>query len=197
MSEKLDSRYGVDPYLDWVARKASRSPRITASTCSRSKRDVAALRREGRRRASEGPRRLHQHVPARHSAGRFDDAAASSLRGRLLRARGARARRRSSSRMAQAQLRMGPQEPVRHSAERKHRHFNGSGRERALLVTTTDLPLVMNTFHNEKFVFENDFDFNERAGKQGWYSGEGDLITVAPATTCGRRTSFPISRPSS
>lgn len=62
----------------------------------------------------------------------------------------------------------------------KHRHFNGSGRERALLVTTTDLPLVLNTFHNEKFVFENDFDFMERAGKQGYYSGEGDLITVRP-----------------
>jgi mannose-6-phosphate isomerase-like protein (cupin superfamily) len=30
----------------------------------------------------------------------------------------------------------------------KHRHFNASGRERALLATTTDLPLVMNTFHN-------------------------------------------------
>ena len=28
----------------------------------------------------------------------------------------------------------------------KHRHFNGSGRERALMVSTTDLPLVMNTF---------------------------------------------------
>ncbi|NCW26758.1 MAG: cupin domain-containing protein, partial [Verrucomicrobia bacterium] len=37
----------------------------------------------------------------------------------------------------------------------KHRHFNGSGRERALLVTTTDMPLVMNTFHNEKFIFDN------------------------------------------
>jgi hypothetical protein len=62
----------------------------------------------------------------------------------------------------------------------KHRHFNGSGRERALLVTTTDMPLVMNTFHNEKFIFDNNFDFNERAGKQSWYAGEGDLIAVRP-----------------
>ncbi len=62
----------------------------------------------------------------------------------------------------------------------KHRHFNGSGRERALLVTTTDMPLVMNLFHNEKFIFDIDFDFSERAGKQGYYSGEGDLITVRP-----------------
>jgi len=62
----------------------------------------------------------------------------------------------------------------------KHRHFNSSGSQRALLVSTTDLPLVMNTFHNEKFVFENDFDFTDRVGKQSYYIGEGDLITVRP-----------------
>ncbi len=62
----------------------------------------------------------------------------------------------------------------------RHRHFNASGQERALLVSTTDLPLVMNTFHNEAFIFQNDFDFGERAGKNEYYSGEGDLITVRP-----------------
>jgi quercetin dioxygenase-like cupin family protein len=62
----------------------------------------------------------------------------------------------------------------------RHRHFNGSGRERALLVSTTDMPLVMNAFHNERFVFDNPFDFSERAGKQSYYTGEGDLITVRP-----------------
>src|SRR6202166_1453526 len=62
----------------------------------------------------------------------------------------------------------------------KHPHFNGSGRGRALLVSTTDLPLVMNTFHNEQFIFATEFDFNERAGKNEYYSGEGDLITVRP-----------------
>jgi quercetin dioxygenase-like cupin family protein len=62
----------------------------------------------------------------------------------------------------------------------RHRHFNASGRERALLVSTTDLPLVMNTFHNEKFVFDTDFEFADRAGKNEYYSGEGDLITVRP-----------------
>ena len=62
----------------------------------------------------------------------------------------------------------------------RHRHFNASGRERALLVSTTDLPLVMNTFHNETFVFNTDFEFGERAGKSEYYSGEGDLITVRP-----------------
>ena len=62
----------------------------------------------------------------------------------------------------------------------KHRHFNGSGTERALLASTTDLPLVMNTFHNEKFIFETTFDFTDRTGRDGFYSGEGDLITVRP-----------------
>src|ERR1700732_4431725 len=41
----------------------------------------------------------------------------------------------------------------------RHRHFNASGRERALMVSTTNLPLVMNTFHSEAFVFASDFDF--------------------------------------
>jgi len=62
----------------------------------------------------------------------------------------------------------------------RHRHFNGSGRERALLVSTTDLPLVMNTFHDERFVFETDFEFAARAGKNEYFAGEGDLITVRP-----------------
>lgn len=62
----------------------------------------------------------------------------------------------------------------------RHRHFNASGRERALMVSTTNLPLVMNTFHNEGFVFASDFDFIERAGKKEYFAGEGDLITVRP-----------------
>src|SRR5260370_20685804 len=62
----------------------------------------------------------------------------------------------------------------------KHRYFNGSGTERALLVSTTNLPMVMNVFHNEKFVFGCDFEFSDRAGKQEYFAGEGDLITVRP-----------------
>src|SRR5580704_11792139 len=62
----------------------------------------------------------------------------------------------------------------------KHRHFNGSGTERALLVTTTNVPMIMNVFHNEAFVFGADFDFSDRAGKAAYFSGEGDLITVRP-----------------
>jgi hypothetical protein len=62
----------------------------------------------------------------------------------------------------------------------KYRHFNSSGRERALLSSTTNLPLVMNTFYNEKFIFETDFAFSERIGKESYFSGEGELIMVRP-----------------
>jgi quercetin dioxygenase-like cupin family protein len=61
-----------------------------------------------------------------------------------------------------------------------HRHFNGSGRERALMVSTTDLPLVMNTFHDERFIFETDYEFAARTGKTAYFAGEGDLISVRP-----------------
>jgi len=62
----------------------------------------------------------------------------------------------------------------------QHRHFNGSGTERALLTTTTNLPMIMNVFHNERFVFDTPFDFIDRAGKSEYFAGEGDLITVRP-----------------
>ena len=62
----------------------------------------------------------------------------------------------------------------------KHRHFNGSGQERALLASTTNLPMIMKTFHNPAFIFENDFKFDDRTGKESYYAGEGDLITVRP-----------------
>jgi mannose-6-phosphate isomerase-like protein (cupin superfamily) len=62
----------------------------------------------------------------------------------------------------------------------KHRHFNASGHSRALLVSTNNMPLLMNTFHDERFIFENDFDFSAREGKANYYSGEGDFIPIRP-----------------
>src|SRR5690349_19393776 len=37
----------------------------------------------------------------------------------------------------------------------RYRHFNASGRERARLASTNNLPIVMNLFHNEAFIFDN------------------------------------------
>lgn len=62
----------------------------------------------------------------------------------------------------------------------KYLHFNGSGSERARLVSTTNLPVVLNMFHNEAFVFDNPFDFGERLGQAKYFSGEGDFIPVVP-----------------
>jgi len=62
----------------------------------------------------------------------------------------------------------------------EYRHFNGSGRTRARLSSTNDLPVVLNLFHNDAFVFNNDFAFPERAGKEGFFSGEGEFIPKRP-----------------
>src|SRR5262249_36697937 len=62
----------------------------------------------------------------------------------------------------------------------KYRHFNASGTARAILGSTTNLPIVMKMFHNEKFVFDLDFAFDDRVGKDEYYSGEGDLHMVRP-----------------
>lgn len=62
----------------------------------------------------------------------------------------------------------------------KYRHFNGSGSEPARLVSTTSMPAVMNMFHSEDFIFNNDWRFDERIGESKYFSGEGDFIPVRP-----------------
>ncbi len=62
----------------------------------------------------------------------------------------------------------------------RYRHFNGSGTERARLVATVSLPAVLNMFHNEAFVFQNPWDFDERIGNSKYFSGEGEFIPVRP-----------------
>jgi len=58
------------------------------------------------------------------------------------------------------------------------RHFNGSGAKRALMVSTTNLPMVLNLFHNESFVFNNAFHFEDRFGEESYFAGEGKLNMV-------------------
>ena len=62
----------------------------------------------------------------------------------------------------------------------RYRHFNASGSENALLSSTTNLPAVLNMFHNESFVFDNPFRFDERLGSARYFSGEGDFTPVLP-----------------
>ena len=61
-----------------------------------------------------------------------------------------------------------------------YRHYNSSGRERCLLSSSTNLPLVMNTFYDETFVFNNPHDFGGRLGEEKFFTGEGNLTMVRP-----------------
>jgi uncharacterized RmlC-like cupin family protein len=60
----------------------------------------------------------------------------------------------------------------------RYRHFNSSGRERARLASTNNLPAILNLFHNEKFVFDNPFRFVDREGGPGFFAGEGNFVPV-------------------
>jgi quercetin dioxygenase-like cupin family protein len=61
----------------------------------------------------------------------------------------------------------------------KYRHFNGSGQTRARIVGTTNMPLIMNTFFNDEFIFNTKFAFKERLGKEEYFDGQGDLHKVS------------------
>jgi quercetin dioxygenase-like cupin family protein len=61
-----------------------------------------------------------------------------------------------------------------------YRHYNTSGAEPARLAGVTNLPLVMNAFHNEAFVFDNGFRFADRLGADRFFRGEGDFLQVRP-----------------
>jgi hypothetical protein len=59
-----------------------------------------------------------------------------------------------------------------------YRLFNASGRKPARVVLACNLPGVLNMFHNETFVFANDFRFPEREGGALHFSGEGEFTPV-------------------
>jgi uncharacterized RmlC-like cupin family protein len=61
-----------------------------------------------------------------------------------------------------------------------YRHFNASGREPARLAAVTNLPFVLNAFHDERFCWDNPFSFPARFGGRGHFRGEGDFIPVRP-----------------
>ncbi|HET7700047.1 MAG TPA: cupin domain-containing protein [Candidatus Limnocylindria bacterium] len=62
----------------------------------------------------------------------------------------------------------------------RYRHFNGSGREPARFAAVTDLPLVMNVFRNEDFIWNNPAVFPERMGDPQHYQGDGTFIPMRP-----------------
>ena len=62
-----------------------------------------------------------------------------------------------------------------------HRLINASS-ESALLIVGTTAPPVMNLFQNNRFVFENDFRFEERYDEQADYFSFRDRFLAAPRT---------------
>jgi uncharacterized RmlC-like cupin family protein len=62
----------------------------------------------------------------------------------------------------------------------RYQHFNSSGRERARLVSTHNLPTMLNLFHNEAFIFDNNHAFMDRQGAPGFFAGEGNFVPVRP-----------------
>lgn len=58
----------------------------------------------------------------------------------------------------------------------KYRHFNTSGTERALLASTTTFPIMINLLHDESFIFQDEWVFEERYGRDDFFTGAGELI---------------------
>ena len=55
-------------------------------------------------------------------------------------------------------------------------HHNGSGAESLRFMSVTNLPTMINTFHNDDFIFNNPFVFNDRfTGEDGYFDGSGRL----------------------
>lgn len=61
-----------------------------------------------------------------------------------------------------------------------YRLFNGSGRETARIVVATNLPFYMNFYRNERLLFDYAFDFPERIGREAFFAGEGEFLSLKP-----------------
>jgi gentisate 1,2-dioxygenase len=62
----------------------------------------------------------------------------------------------------------------------RYQHFNTSGQQAARIVSTTNLPMMLNAFHNEQFVFDNPAKFPERLGEEKFFKGDGEFIPMRP-----------------
>jgi hypothetical protein len=76
----------------------------------------------------------------------------------------------------------------------RYQLFNTSGRERARLAVSCNLPAVLNLFHNEQFVFDNPAVFPEREGGQTHFQGEGDFIPIKPGKHMWETNFLPDAR---
>jgi quercetin dioxygenase-like cupin family protein len=59
----------------------------------------------------------------------------------------------------------------------KYRHYNHSGSERARMASTMNLPIIMNLYRDNDFIFGgSDHSFGERVETESHFTGEGDLV---------------------
>jgi gentisate 1,2-dioxygenase len=61
-----------------------------------------------------------------------------------------------------------------------HQHHNGSGSEPARFAAVSNLPIIMNLFHNVSFIFDNEHAFQERIGEDRYFRGQGEFRAVKP-----------------
>jgi quercetin dioxygenase-like cupin family protein len=62
----------------------------------------------------------------------------------------------------------------------KHQIFNGSGTEPARLCAVTDLPIILNIFHDPNFIYDNPYTFPARSSVERYFQGEGEFREVKP-----------------
>jgi gentisate 1,2-dioxygenase len=62
----------------------------------------------------------------------------------------------------------------------RHQHHNGSGSQPARLASLSNLPIIMNLFHNVDFIFDNEHAFLDRVGEDRYFRGEGEFRAVKP-----------------
>ena len=181
MTTNVAARYGFDPYLDWIAKEGVPVVedygidlfKVETKHWARNEAKTAAVHLKGRGDFSN--MFLYELAPGKSTSPQrhlYEEV--------IYVLEGAGSTQVELPDGTKRSFEWGPKALFAIPLNVKHRHFNGSGRERALLISTTDLPLVMNTFHNERFIFDTPFDFSERAGKESHYTGEGDLVTVKP-----------------
>lgn len=72
----------------------------------------------------------------------------------------------------------------------RHQHLNGSGAEPARFVAVTTAPITMNLFHNEGFIFDNPYVFEDRIGDPKRFQGEGRMWTATTGRTNAWETNF-------